>query len=226
MKTKDKLSTVDKYRFLAPIYDYLASLVLGKAFHESKWTFLEIIQPGDTVWVIGGGTGAILPEILKRCGKNGKIIYMEASNKMLEKAKGRVSLDCQSRVEFICSEDFGLPKEGGIDVVITQFLLDVLTDHSINSLFQRVKQKVSPSTSWLFLDFYPVKDKQWLIHLMITSFSLLAKHPRKELPDYEEFFKTWGWGEKKAVSFEKGFYKAKLYRLAPKAIKSETISLK
>jgi hypothetical protein len=151
---------------------------------------------------------------------------MEASNKMLEKAKGRVSQDCQSRVEFICSEDFGLPKEGGIDVVITQFLLDVLTDHSINSLFQRVKQKVSPSTSWLFLDFYPVKDKQWLIHLMITSFSLLAKHPRKELPDYEEFFKTWGWGEKKAVSFEKGFYKAKLYRLAPKAIKSETISLK
>ena len=121
MKTKDKLSTVDKYRFLAPIYDYLASLVLGKAFHESKWTFLEIIQPGDTVWVIGGGTGAILPEILKRCGKNGKIIYMEASNKMLEKAKGRVSLDCQSRVEFICSEDLDFPMRGKLMLLSLNF---------------------------------------------------------------------------------------------------------
>jgi|GEM_PF-457232 len=226
MKRQDDINFKDKYNLIAPIYGPLASLILGKRFHRSKWAFLEIIQPGDTVWLIGGGTGVTLPDILKRCGKKGKVIYMEASVKMLEKAKARIHSNLKIQVKFICAADFKLSKKDKIDVIVTQFLLDVLTDHSINTLFEKVSQNVSHSTRWLFLDFYPVKNKIWLIRLMITGFSILAKHPRKELPDYDYFFQTWGWQEIKTTHFEKGFYRAKVYKLALKPIKSDIISLK
>jgi len=226
MKTKNAVDYKDKYNFIAPIYDLLTALLLGRKFQKSNWQFLDIIQPGDTVWVIGGGTGANLPDILKKCGKKGKVIYMEASTKMLEKAKKRIPLDSKNQVKFICADDFKLSKKDKIDVVITQFLLDVLTDHSINTLFEKIGHNASRSTRWLCLDFYPVKNKILLIRLMITGFSLLAKHPRKELPDYDYFFQNWGWQEIKTTLFEKGFYKAKVYKLAPWPIKSDIISLK
>ncbi|WP_339924002.1 class I SAM-dependent methyltransferase [uncultured Cyclobacterium sp.] len=226
MEIKKGVEFKDNYHLLAAVYDPLASLFLGEKFQNSKWEFLDCIQPGDTVWIIGGGTGANLPEILKRCGERGKIIFMEASIKMLEKAKGRIHSDLTSKVEFVCSDDFKLSKKEKIDVVITQFLLDVLADDSIDALFENVMQNVSPTTSWLFLDFYPVKNKKWLIHFMIKTFSILADHPRKELPDYDKFFESWDWEEIKTTSFENGFYRAKVYKLAPKPIKSDTISLK
>ncbi|WP_339903065.1 class I SAM-dependent methyltransferase [uncultured Cyclobacterium sp.] len=217
---------MNAYNFVAPFYDALATLVLGPRFHGSKWAFLDIILPGDTVLVVGGGTGANLPDILKRCGKKGKVIYMEASEKMLEKAKKRIPSDQQDRVEFIFRADFKLPEKYNFDIIVTQFLLDVLIDQDITALFEEVNQKVTSDSKWLFLDFFPVRDKKFLIRLMITSFGFLTQHPRKELPDYEGFFTKGGWVAAKEMSFEKGFYQAKVYLPAPKDIKSDTISLK
>ncbi|MDO6438854.1 class I SAM-dependent methyltransferase [Cyclobacterium sp. 1_MG-2023] len=217
---------MNAYNFVAPFYDALATLVLGQKFHGSKWAFLDIIQRGDTVLVVGGGTGANLPDILKRCGKEGKVIYMEASEKMLDKAKKRIPLNISGQVEFICRADFKFQEECNFDVIVTQFLLDVLTDQDITALFEEVNQRVTSDSKWLFLDFFPVRDKQFLIRLMITCFGILTQHPRKELPDYAGFFTKGGWVAAKEMSFEKGFYQAKVYLPAPKVIKSDTISLK
>ncbi|EPR65947.1 class I SAM-dependent methyltransferase [Cyclobacterium qasimii] len=205
MKIKNAIEFKDNYNLIAPIYDGLATLFLGRKFHDSKWEFLDCIQPGDTVWLIGGGTGGNLPEILKRCGKEGKVIFMEASIKMLNKARKRIHSHVKNQVEFVCADDFKLSRKDKIDVVITQFLLDVLADDAIDALFDKVRQNVSSNTCWLFLDFYPVKNKKWLIHLMITSFSMLAGHPRKELPDYDKFFKGWGWEEIKTTFLRRDF---------------------
>ncbi|MBI0401286.1 class I SAM-dependent methyltransferase [Cyclobacterium marinum] len=217
---------MNSYNFIAPFYDTLATLVLGHKFHESKWAFLDIIQPGATVLVVGGGTGANLPEILNRCGKEGKVIYMEASEKMIDKAFQSIPQDLQNRVEFICRADFKFQEKYNFDVIVTQFLLDVLTDKAIKELFKEVNKRVTPNSKWLFLDFFPLKGKSFLIWVMITSFGVLTKHPRKELPDYRVFFAKGGWKEAKVRFFENGFYQAKVYLPAPKDIKSDTISLK
>lgn len=217
---------MNAYNFIAPFYDALAAIILGPKFHGSKWAFLDIIQPGDTVLVIGGGTGANLPDILKRCGKKGKVIYMEASEKMLDKAKKRVPINYSDQVEFICRTDFKFQEKYNFDVIVTQFLLDVLTDQDINALFEQVNQRITSDSKWLFLDFFPVKDKQFLIWAMISVFGMLTRHPRKELPDYSGFFTNWGWEEAKVRAFKNGFYQAKVYLPAPKDIKSDTISLK
>jgi ubiquinone/menaquinone biosynthesis C-methylase UbiE len=226
MRKTNKAFGRSNYNGIAPVYDFLAALVLGRGYIKSKWALLENIRSGDTVWFIGGGTGANLPDILERCGKNGRVIYSEASEVMLQKAKSNTSPDCIHQVKFLCSADFLLPPDVKVDVVITQFLLDVLPDASINSLFEQVGQRVSLEARWIFLDFYPVRNKQLLIRLMISFFSILTRHPRKELPEYDTFFRKWGWTEINSTRFKGGFYIAKLYDAAPMAIRFATTSLK
>lgn len=226
MGKRNKTYGGSNYNFIAPVYDLLASMALGRGYIKSKWALLDQIRTGDTVWFIGGGSGANLPDILKRCGNNGQVIYTEASEVMLQKAKSNTSPDFIHQVKFICSADFMLPPDVKVDVVITQFLLDVLTDASINSLFEQVGHRVSPDAHWIFLDFYPVSNKEFLIRLMINFFSMLTSHPRKELPEYDTFFQKWGWREIKSISFKEGFYMAKLYKAAPMAIRFPTTSLK
>jgi hypothetical protein len=226
MKKTNKGYSRNGYNLIAPVYDLLASLALGRGYIKSKWALLENINSGDTVWFIGGGTGANLPEILKRCGSNGKVIYTEASEIMLQKARKNLSPEIIHQVKFICLGDFKLPSDVKVDVIITQFFLDVLTDTSINSLFEQVGKRASTAARWIFLDFYPVINKKIFIRLMIGFFNLLTGHPRKELPEYDLFFQKWGWREIKTTSFKDGFYMAKLYKAPPKAIRLATTSLK
>lgn len=226
MKKTNKGNGRNDYDLIAPIYDLLASLVLGRVYIKSKWAFLENIKSGDKVWFIGGGTGANLPDILKRCGKNGLVIYTEASEVMLQKARENIRPDVMHQIKFICSDDLRLPPDLTVDVIVTQFFLDVLTDAAINSLFEQVRRGASPGVRWIFLDFYPIIKKKIFIRLMISFFSLLTRHPRKELPAYDAFFQKWGWREIKKSSFKKGFYVAKLYNLAPNEIRRPTTSLK
>ena len=68
MRKTNKAFGRSNYNGIAPVYDFLAALVLGRGYIKSKWALLENIRSGDTVWFIGGGTGANLPDILEELG--------------------------------------------------------------------------------------------------------------------------------------------------------------
>ena len=203
---------VDNYRFLAPFYDLLAGVFLGKAFKSSQYLFLDTIKKGDRILVLGGGTGRNLNEIIERAGDRGELCFVEASPSMLGRAKNRVKQEEESRVQFLCTGDFTKIPYKKFDLVITQYFLDVLKDEDLELLFKAIGKRVSHRTRWLFVDFFFVKRKWGLIKMMMLSFRYLASHPRNDLPDYGVFFEKYGWEMKGVCQLENGFIQGREYR--------------
>ena len=201
----------NSYDPLAPYYDFL-SLILGKSYRDSKRLFLDGLKEGDQVLYLGGGTGANLPEILDRIGRDGKLCYIEASSQMIAKARRRVKLDQLSQIVFLHQSDFSFIPLDTYDVVLTQLLLEILPEHEITNLLQELGRRTKSDTSWIFLDFLPIAEKKWLIQLMIRFFRCFTGNPRKDLPDYARHFGCYGWQMEEKKSLKRGFIQAWLLK--------------
>ena len=201
----------NSYDLLAPYYDLLSN-ILGKTYRGSKRIFLDRLKNGDQVLYLGGGTGANLPEILESIGLDGKVYYLEASSKMIEKARRRIAPNQVSRIVFLHQSDFSKIPHNTYDVVFTQFFLDILPDHEIKKLFQALAQRTKPGTRWVFLDFFAIPERRWLIRLMISFFRWTTDNPRKDLPNYADHFSYYGWEIEGKELLKGGFIQAWLLK--------------
>ncbi|UCS94191.1 class I SAM-dependent methyltransferase [Echinicola marina] len=192
---------INLYDRVVFFYDRLAALVLGRDYIESKQAFLDQVSAGDKVLYIGGGTGTNLSEILSKLGSNGKVFFVDASQNMISKAANNVPQIFRDRVVFLKQNDFReLPKHR-FDVILTQFLLDLLPDSEIEVLFKEIDLRSDHETNWIFTDFIDHPKRKIMQYLMILFFRLLTKNPRKDLPDYFIYFNKYGW----EVSSKRGF---------------------
>ncbi|WP_157971927.1 class I SAM-dependent methyltransferase [Pleomorphovibrio marinus] len=201
--------STNNYDKIAFIYEKLSKVILGKEFVRSKDLFLQNILEDMDVWVIGGGTGAIIPEILIKNGLTGKLVYSEASQKMLQRARKRVSSKDEDRVHFYREERFHWPFASKADIVICQYLLDVLIDQQIHNFFKALEKAINPNTQLIFADFYPHSRKSLFIKAMISAFRCITNHPRKDLPDYDFFFERYGWKTQEEFQIQGGFIRVK-----------------
>lgn len=198
---------MNSYDRLAPYYDFI-SLVLGKSYRASKSVFLDRLKEGDQVLYLGGGTGANLPEILGHIGPAGSVDYIESSGQMIEKARKRLTPEQLSSIFFLHQSEFSKIPKRTYDVVLTQFFLDILQQDEIEKLFDELDRRVDLDTRWIFLDFFPVDGKKWLIKTMIWFFRLSTKNPRKDLPDYARYFRNYGWEVEEKKWLQKDFIQA------------------
>ncbi|MBD8488433.1 class I SAM-dependent methyltransferase [Echinicola sp. CAU 1574] len=193
--TKHYLYKMEKnlYDKVVFFYDQLAVLVLGKGYRESKLAFLDHINNGDKVLIVGGGTGSNLSYIRSMVGGNGEICFVEASEKMIEKAKKNTKAVGQGNIEFIHQSDFqDLPLKK-FDVIITQYLLDILPEKELDNLFGELQKRLAQSAKWIFTDFFNRSDRRWIQFVMIQFFRIITKNPRNDLPNYKFFFDKYGW---------------------------------
>lgn len=197
----------NSYDRIASYYDYL-SLVLGRAYRKSKNSFLSDFDQGDLILYVGGGTGANLVEMLRQIGDEGEVCYVEASFQMIERAKNRVPTHLQSRISFINESDFSKIPLRTFDRVITQYFLDILSDQEILKLFQEISFRTDKNSQWIFVDFFEVKGRRWLVKSMILFFRAITHNPRKELPEYRKYFDRFGWQIEKTQLFNQGFIQA------------------
>ncbi|AGA77013.1 class I SAM-dependent methyltransferase [Echinicola vietnamensis] len=200
-----KKNLYDKVAFF---YDQLAMVVLGKTHRESKFTFLEYVMAGDRVLYIGGGTGENLSLLAEKVGAEGKVFFVEASQKMMSKAKGQLTAAQLDRVVFLHQTDFDLLPAQQFDWVITQYLLDVLGDRQIDGLFKAINDRIKPSARWILVDFFDRPSMRWLQWMMIWFFRLVTANPRKNLPRYHQFFQKHGWQQMEEMVFKAGWIKA------------------
>ena len=199
------------YDALAPYYDFL-SLLLGKSYRDSKLLYLDQLKEGDQVLYLGGGTGANLASILEGIGRTGKIYYIEASAQMIGKAKKRITPEQLSSIVFLHQSEFSKIPKHAYDVVLTQFFLDILPEEEIEKLLRELDRRTNSDTRWIFLDFFPVAEKKWLIKTMIWFFRLSTGNPRKDLPAYAYYFGYYGWEVEEKKSLKSGFIQAWLLK--------------
>ena len=201
----------NQYNHIAFVYDHL-SLVLGKSYRESKNAFLEELKDGDKVLFLGGGTGKNLTSILPRIGETGKVFFVEASSRMIEKAMEKVPSIFHSRIVFLHQSKFSAIPGEIFDFVLTQYFLDILPDKEIHQLFESVNLRSHKNTKWIFVDFFETKGKRWLLNLMVYFFRIITRNPRKDLPVFDRYFGQYGWNISQKKIFDQDFIQAWLLR--------------
>jgi ubiquinone/menaquinone biosynthesis C-methylase UbiE len=198
------------FDFLAPFYDRLACIMIGKDIVNAQLHFLACFKECNWLLILGGGSGWILDLICKEC-PNLEIDYIDVSPAMLELARKRV--ENNKRVNFIQGTENDIPNRL-YDGVITNFYLDMFNEKSLNVVMVKIKRSLRTSALWVVTDF--VKEgkahalKLWL---MYRFFRTVARIEASCLPDWQNQMKLCGSKLLVQKIAGNGFIKSNLYQI-------------
>jgi tRNA (cmo5U34)-methyltransferase len=170
-------------------YDVLASLVFGPAQRRAQRAALDHLPAtaAPRVLILGGGTGWVLTEVLRR-RPQATVLYLDASPNMLARARKRLAQACpqaQAQVEFRHGTQAALGPSEGFDVLITFFVLDCIALPELDEALARLRAAQRPGAPWLLVDFRPARRgwRRWLLAAMYAFFRLTTGLRASELPD-------------------------------------------
>ena len=171
---------------VAWFYDALAALVFGPALRNTQRAALAGLPAGAPhVLVLGGGTGWVLAEVLRRCPA-ATVLYLEASPRMLARARARLHPSQLAQVEFRHGTQDALAPGEAFDVVLTFFVLDCIAAAELPGALDRLHGALRPRGRWLLADFRPARRgwRRWLLAAMFWFFRLTTRLRARELPDF------------------------------------------
>ena len=99
---------VEVYRRRASRYDWTSKLYWLLGFRERRYRRLTVeglrLSPGDTVVDVACGTGLNFPLLEEKVGPTGRIVGVDLTDAMLEKARERVDREGWQNVELVRSD--------------------------------------------------------------------------------------------------------------------------
>lgn len=170
---------------VASFYDRLSKLVFGNTLLEAQCHFLNTIPPNSTVLILGGGSGELLQRLLDAqplC----RVYYVDASAKMISLTQKRVG--DVTNVTFIRGTENDIPAAVRVDVVITNFYLDLFSELTLQRVVEKIKSHLKPEGIWLATDFVKtsrIADKL-LLKLMYIFFRVTSGIEASRLPEWEK----------------------------------------
>jgi len=119
----DRDAALAQYRQRAQVYDF--ELALLEPLRTEAIAALAL-RPGDVVLDVGCGTGLSLPGLMRAIGTGGRIIGIEQSPEMIERARQRVVDQGWTQVSLQCSpvESAAIDVQG--DAALFHFTHDIL----------------------------------------------------------------------------------------------------
>ncbi len=172
------------YDLIAPIYDGLSKLIFGNKLKKIQCHFLNEIPEEGQVLILGGGTGWILEEIEKYKPK-ASIVYIDASAKMIAKAKKKKSSTL--KVQFVMGTELSIPAKN-YDVLITNFYLDLFPQPALSQTIDLLAQ--FPIKTWIVSDFVPMTQYKYLEKLMFFFFKISTNIQNKKLYPYADLIQN------------------------------------
>jgi arsenite methyltransferase len=107
-------------------------------------TALANIKEGDTVLDLGSGAGFDCFLALKKVGESGKVIGVDMTEEMIDKAKSIAQKNDKTNVEFRLGDIENLPIEtGSIDVIISNCVINLAPNKSkvFNEAYRVLKSR-------------------------------------------------------------------------------------
>ncbi|MBT1685413.1 class I SAM-dependent methyltransferase [Dawidia soli] len=203
--------TVNDFNHIASVYDTLASLVFGKNLTQSQHHFLHVIPESATVLIVGGGSGELLQTLLRE-KPHCRVVYVDASEKMIGLARQRVQNS--PRVTFLCgTEEVQMPLRA-FTVIITNFYLDLFTQQSLCRITARLRSLLAPEGLWLVTDFVRPK-RRWqklLLKTMYLFFRIVSNIEASNISDWEEMVRSTGLFCQAKELFYKGMIQGVVFR--------------
>lgn len=161
---------------IAPYYDFLARLVFGSKLEQSQRLFLDRIQAGQSVLILGGGTGRILSWLPAGC----EVTYVEQSANMLEKAR-RIG-----DVHFVQADFLHFSVSHTYDWIICPFFLDCFDKQQLDQAIGTIARLLADDGHLIVTDFrhdgrLKTKVMLWLMHRFFRLTAQLASSRLQDL---------------------------------------------
>jgi ubiquinone/menaquinone biosynthesis C-methylase UbiE len=189
-----KKRIIDLYRLRSRHYDITANLYYLVGFREQAYRRKAVkelnLRPGDTVVEIGCGTGLNFPLLQSAVGPEGKIIGVDMTDAMLDRARRRVEKEGWSNVELVQSDAALLRFPEAIDGIISIFALTLVPE--FDTVIRNGCVALKPGKRWVVLDFkMPSSRFSLLAPLLLfltkpfgVSLDLASRHPWESIQKY------------------------------------------
>ncbi|UOQ76320.1 class I SAM-dependent methyltransferase [Hymenobacter sp. 5516J-16] len=203
---------------VASFYDPLARLVYGRALQRAQEAALDagLTSGRPRVLIIGGGTGWVLGQVLKRQPK-ARVVYVEASGRMLARSEAwarRHLPQHLGQIEFRLGTEACLPPTACFEAVVTFFFLDLFTPVRLRSITARVGAVLVPGGRWLLADF--ARPRSWwqhtLLKLMYWFFGFTTGISARHRPPIEDELAQLGLSPQLAGQFFGGMVEASVWQ--------------
>jgi SAM-dependent methyltransferase len=197
-------------------YDALAGLVFGPALKKAQRAALAGLPTGAPhVLILGGGTGWVLTEVLRRRPR-ATVLYLEASLNMLARARTRLVREqprAAAQVEFRHGTQDYLQPTDCFDAVVTFFVLDCLPSADFVPALARLRAAQRPGAPWLLADFRSAQRgwRRVLLMLMYAFFRLTTGLRAQELPDLRQALGSLGLKPTRSATFFAGAVEAVVF---------------
>jgi ubiquinone/menaquinone biosynthesis C-methylase UbiE len=157
-----------RYKHAATIYDKafpIFSLGAGPRIHDIVIRTISL-EPGATVVDVGCGTGLLIPRLRDLVGPEGKVIGIDMTEPMLDRARQRVAAAGWSNVELHCADmedfDLGAAADGAV------FSLSLSTAEPAE-VFHRIIRYLRPGASVVIADAIPAQGRWY--HPAVNMFT-------------------------------------------------------
>ncbi len=153
MLDKDELRTL--YRRRSTFYDFSANLYYLIGFREQTYRKRAVaaleLERGDTVVEIGCGTGLNFSLLQSAVGPEGKIIGVDLTAEMLQKARERIQRNGWANVELVYGDavEFLFPENA--DGILSTFALTLVPEFDL--VIRNGCLALAPGKRWVVLDF-------------------------------------------------------------------------
>ena len=191
------------FDFLAPYYDQLARLIFRDEIRKAQVCHLSAVSAGSEVLILGGGTGWIIGEILRK-QPDCRIWFLDSSQGMIDQAK-KNNPDVQL-VTYVCGTVTDIP-ERKFSVIIMPFFLDLFSPGTLREHVLSIAKSSDNETRWLITDFVD-QGKWWqkmLLAVMYFFFRVVCSLEVTSLPDWRKALREMTFITTESKSFYRGF---------------------
>ena len=198
------------YNRLAPMYDSLAILFVGKQIQQAQLKLLHHLKDCRKALILGGGTGWILPYIFQ-INPTLQIDYVDNAACMIDRA--RAYAGSYKTIRFILGTEAAVP-DRDYDAVVTNFFVDLFSDQQLTVLIEIIRTRLTTDAYWLVTDFEAHTSGQRLkVNLMYKFFRIVTGLTTGMLPMWFQTFTRAGFILIADSYMARGFIRAVAFRV-------------
>jgi SAM-dependent methyltransferase len=202
---------------LARGYRALEFLAFGRDLERARFAHLGRLAECRDILLLGEGDGRCAAR-LAALAPGARILCVDSSPAMIERASRRMSGKDAARVGFRCADARSFaPDPGSFDAVATFFFLDCFGAADAEALVERTGFGLRPGATWLFADFVlpprgaaRLRARAWLA-VLYAFFRAAAGLRASALPPSEDILARAGWARAASRDFQGGLVRSAVY---------------
>jgi SAM-dependent methyltransferase len=206
---------------VARVYRWAEYLALGPLLQRTRSHFLPQIMGARYALVLGDGDGRFLARLLRRAPAL-RAVAVDASVAMLRLLRTRCAFAghrLDTRVAVLPEFPSGIAL-ADVDLVVTHFFLDCLSQVDLERLAKELAQTVQPGCLWVISEFGLPRRQPWrlaarlYVRGLYFAFRVLAGLRTQSLPDIEGSLTHAGFTRIHRMERLKGLLFSEVWRLA------------